>query len=110
MNIKFYPKLEGLLDMRPDGVPDYYLVLAGPRTAAMSSRGQTRPVAIEAVFLLEGAVVVDDLTTRGRKIGIASSVRRTQWDAAEIFPRQVNTRLLLSAEQRAMVELFRQHG
>ena len=107
VNVKFYPKLQGILDMRPDGVPDYYLVLTGPRSLAMSSKGQTRPVSIQAVFLLEGSAVVEDLTGRGKKVGIASSVRASLWEAAEIFPRQTNTRLTLSQERRAMLELFR---
>ena len=106
VNIKFYPKMEGLLDMRLDGVPDFYLVLTGPRVLAMSSKGQPRPVSIQAVFLLEGSAVVEDLTHRGRKVGVASSVRSARWEAAEIFPRQANTRLILSTEQRIMLELF----
>ena len=31
VEIKYYPKLEGLLDMKTDSQPDFYLVLTGPR-------------------------------------------------------------------------------
>ena len=31
VDIRYYPKLEGLLDMKTDSQPDFYLVLTGPR-------------------------------------------------------------------------------
>lgn len=43
VNVKFYTKNDGLLDVNADSPPDFYLVLAGPRTPAESSRGKTRP-------------------------------------------------------------------
>ena len=50
VNIKWYLKREGLLDTTESAVLDYYLVLTGPRSAAESSRGSTRPWCIQAVF------------------------------------------------------------
>ena len=41
VNVKWCAKREGLLDIRPDALPDYYLVLAGPKAAPVSSRGPT---------------------------------------------------------------------
>ena len=32
VNIKIYGKQEGILDIRPDALPDFYLVLTGPRS------------------------------------------------------------------------------
>lgn len=32
VNIKWYARREGLLDITPDGLPDYYLVLTGPKS------------------------------------------------------------------------------
>ena len=43
VNIKYYPKHQGLLDMSVDDAPDYYLVLTGRRSAATTSRGKVRP-------------------------------------------------------------------
>lgn len=44
VNIKFYGKLEGFLDINTTSEPpDYYLVLAGPRVAASTSRNTERP-------------------------------------------------------------------
>lgn len=53
VNIKWYAKQEGLLDLTPDSLPDYYLVLAGPRQPAASSRGTHRPWLIQSVFLFD---------------------------------------------------------
>ena len=43
VSVKWYLKREGLLDMSSSPVLDYYLVLAGPASAAASSRGSIRP-------------------------------------------------------------------
>jgi hypothetical protein len=50
VNIKWYLKREGLLDMTSSPALDFYLVLAGPAVAAASSRGGTRPWTVEAVY------------------------------------------------------------
>jgi hypothetical protein len=42
VNVKWYLKREGLLDMSSSPALDSYLVLAGPASAAASSRGSTR--------------------------------------------------------------------
>ncbi len=102
VNIKYYPKNEGVLDIAIDGAPEYYLVLTGPRSAAVSSRGKTRPWVIEAVYLFETASLIRGLTS---KIGIATSVRREFWDAAEIYPRR-NPSFPLTEIQREMLAMF----
>ena len=106
VNIKKYGLDHGLLDIRSDAVPDYYLVLTGPRSGAASSRGTTQPWVIASVFLFEGSVLVKELRERGLKIGTATSVRRQLWNEAEIYPLPKNPALPLKAEQRAMVEMF----
>lgn len=42
VNIKCYLKLE-TLDINPSAIPDYYLVLSGPRSKASNSKGATGP-------------------------------------------------------------------
>ena len=55
VNIKWYLKREGLLDTSESVRLDYYLVLAGPRSAAASSRGSTRRGASRRCFSLTRA-------------------------------------------------------
>jgi hypothetical protein len=44
------------------------------------------------------------------KIGIATSVRKHLWQAAMIYPEQVNPALILSEEQRVALALFAPTG
>ena len=94
------------MDVRLDALPDFFLVLTGARTPAASSRGTTQPWTIESVYLLEAAPLVAQLSERGVKIGIATSVGRHVWDDAEIYPSPNNGALRLTPEQISMIELF----
>ncbi|MDQ2785680.1 MAG: hypothetical protein M3Y58_11840 [Chloroflexota bacterium] len=106
VNIKWYGKLEGILDLTPAYLPDEYLVMTGPRSTALSSRGGHRPWLIQSVFLFDAHGLVQQLGERGSKLGVASSVPRRYWDEAEIYPGQNNKRLMLSDEQRTLLALF----
>lgn len=106
VNVKWYARQEGLLDITPDSLPDFYLVMTGPKTAATSSRGKTRPWTIELVYLFEARPLVVQLRQYGMKIGIATSVRQSLWQAAEIYPVQRNNLLFLSDEKRQKLFLF----
>jgi hypothetical protein len=106
VNIKWYGKLESMLDITPGSLPDYYLVLTGPRSVALTSRGGVRPLVIEHVFLFEATELVRVLAGSGIKLGIATSVRRHLWDMAEIYPRQRCPDLVLTEEQRTLLALF----
>jgi len=105
VNVKWYLKQEGMLDLVGENGPDYYLVFAGPHGGAVSSHGTTRPWCIAAVFLFAGATLVTDLTDRKRKIGVASSVRSVLWQEAEIYPRE-HPDYPLTARQRQLLALF----
>jgi hypothetical protein len=59
-----------------DALPDFYLVLAGPRSAAMSSRRQIRPCIIESVFLFDAHILVAELKRGGVKFSALSSLAR----------------------------------
>ena len=106
VNVKFYGKQEGILDINPNGIPDYYLVLAGPRRPAASSRGEKRPWIIEYVFLFNSDRLIPELTTIGVKIGIATSVRKYLWEESEIYPNQRNNGLILNESQKELLKLF----
>ena len=105
VQVKFYAKREGVLDMSTDVQPHFYIVLTGPWTPAVSSRGTTRPWVIEAAYLFDGPSLVSRLAGKV-KIGVATSVRNAFWDEAEIYPRN-NPAFPLSPAQRDMLALFR---
>jgi hypothetical protein len=98
---------EGLLDITPDFLPDYYLVLVGPRSPVMTSRGRTRPWTIESVYIFNTSMLIDQLQSRGVKLGIACSVANSFWAKAEAHPNAASTELVLSPEQRQQIMLFR---
>lgn len=106
VNVKWYPKREGLLDLKDAGKTDFYLVLAGPRRAATSSRGSTRPWVIDSVYLFDSSSLLRTLRERGVKIGLATSVAEPIWAQAEIYPRSVGADLRPSPEQIELLRLF----
>ena len=106
VNIKWYGKWESLLDITPNSLPDYYLVMAGPKSGVESSRGKIRPWLINYVFLFNSQELVSELRTIGVKIGIATSVRSYLWERAMIYPEQRNIDYILSAEQIGILNLF----
>jgi len=106
VNIKWYSKLEYMLDITPDSLPDYYLVMTGPKALEATSRGGIRPWLINHVFLFNAAELVIELNARGVKIGVASSVRKHEWQSAEIYPNKRNMVYRLSDEQMAKILAF----
>ena len=106
VNVKYYGKREGILDINPAGIPDFYLVLAGPPAAPQSSRGTERPWLIEGVYLFRGPDTILGMRRRGVRIGVASSVPMTEWDAAQIYPVSKQPLMVLSGEQRQLLSLF----
>lgn len=106
VNIKWYGKLEHMLDLNPEAVPDYYLVMTGPKSQLQSSRGGIRPWVINYTFLFHGPELLTDLKTRGVKIGMATSVQKHKWQAAEIFPNQRNMFFRMTNEQMEMIFQF----
>ena len=94
------------MDITPGALPDYYLVLTGPKSSMMTSRGQVRPWMIDNVFLFEAQPLVDELIRSGVKIGVATGVRQHLWAKANIYPAQRNGPLELTEEQRKTLSLF----
>lgn len=89
-----------MLDMSESDQLDYYLVLTGPPSGAASSRRATRPWCIEAVFLFDARKLRAKQIERGVKRGIASSVLKSQWTAAEIYPAAGNSLLTITSSHR----------
>ncbi len=106
VNIKWYAKREGVLDIRPDAIPNYYLVLAGPISSATSSRGDERLWIIESVFLFDAQLLISSLESKGHKIGVSTSVARQYWDNAEIFPSTQCGFIKLDNRQLKLLSMF----
>jgi len=107
VNIKWYPKRESGLDIKPSHIADFYLVLAGPKSSALSSRGGSRPWLIESVYLFDMRKLMDELRSRGVKIGEATSMLEHSWNEAEIYPRH-NAHYTISEEQKILISLFKE--
>ncbi|MDX6394950.1 MAG: hypothetical protein QOJ73_6013 [Streptosporangiaceae bacterium] len=84
VNIKWYLSAKACWTPRSAWHSITNLVLTGPPSAAVSSRGTTRPWCIEAVFLFDARQLRSEQIMRGVTRGVASSVIRQQWAAAEI--------------------------
>jgi len=106
VDIKFYGKQEGLLAISQDEQPDYFLILAGPLAAAASSKGSTRPMTVEHVYLFDGKALAADILRRGTKFGAAASIPKCMWEQAEIFPNAANPELPITGQQRTLLALF----
>jgi hypothetical protein len=106
VDIKWYGKQEGLLAINPEAIPDFYLVLTGPKSPAISSRGQDRPWRIKHVYLFYGLKLVDTLSARSIVFSVATSVRQDLWSEAEIYPSH-NELFVLTDDQRKMLEIFK---
>ena len=110
MNIKWYLKRVGLLDTTEFTALDYYLVFTGLPSPAVSSRGTTRPWCIEAVYLFKARQLQAEQIVRGVKRGVASSVLKKQWEAAEIYPSAANPELAVTLQQAEQLRLFAPGG
>ena len=100
VNIKTYSRHESVLDLSPHPC-DYYLVLTGP-----AGQARVLPWVIDSVFLFERERLLTTLTARKVKIGIATSVRKADWEAARVFPPQQAPPLQLSKSQLTQLALF----
>jgi hypothetical protein len=106
VNIKLYGKRESLLDINERYVPEFYLVLTGPKANPGTSRLTTRPIVIDKVFLFDAQDLINAQITRGAKLGDASSVLSRQWSAARVYPRPETPPLQLSELQVSQLQLF----
>jgi hypothetical protein len=106
VNVKWHPKHDRLLNMSPELLADYYLVVTGPYEPPGSSRGRSRPLVISAVYLFDCRQLLEVLRDRGTKIGIATSVPSSLWEAAELYPELRNPVMPMSDEQRRRLGFF----
>lgn len=110
VNVKWYGKSQGMLNIGPDPQPDYYLVMTGPKGDATSSRGRTNPWVIDSVFLFSGPRLVEALRKSGRKTGVAAGVPQALWRNAQVYPDGAISEIVLSVSQRRLLALFKSHS
>ncbi|GAA1795962.1 hypothetical protein HC028_23205 [Planosporangium flavigriseum] len=104
VNIKTYGDAFTGIDISPHPC-DYYLVLSGPRRPAGTVRHHQWQ--ISEAFLFDTARLRALLTERDVKIGMATSVRKSDLEAVRVFPEPgPNSPLLLTPEQAALLALF----
>ena len=107
VNVKWYGERAGVLDIKPDDRLDYYLVMTGPQAAAISSRGRTLPWVITEVFLFDARALVEQFKKQKRTLGVASYVRKHEWEAARVYPAAApRAPLKLTAADREKLKLF----
>ena len=110
VNVKYTARHQGILNMgtslESDTHPDFYLMLAGPRSAPGSSTNTQAPLCIESVYLFESSSLLNELLARGMRPGIARSIPRIVWEAAMIYPEARNPLLPLVPEQCSALGLF----
>ena len=106
VNVKYYPKNEGLLDLHPSHPPEYYLVLTGPDALPGSSRGTSRPWLIRFAFIFHTQSLHAALLNRGLQLGRATSVINQLWYDAEIYPRKNSPYYIISEAQNEMLKQF----
>jgi hypothetical protein len=104
VNIKMYSQDDALLDVGMHEA-DYYLVLRGPRPGSVKG-ANTLPFRIDSVYLFEMVALREELLYSGVKVGIATSVKRHMWNAAQIHPAVPGSPMSLSAEQTELLSLF----
>ncbi len=105
VNIKWYSTRQNLLDMTRNELPDFYLVMTGPKSKAITSKGMSLPWTIESVFLFDAKNLFQSINDKV-KIGYATSVRNIYWDESEIYPVNRNKILELSRLQKKQLSLF----
>ena len=106
VDIQWYVRRDGELNIKPDALPDYYLVLAGPKSGVATMRSLANPWIIESVYLFNGQELLNALKERKVQIGGNTSVTGPLWERAEIYPVPRNAQLVLTDEERKLLFLF----
>ena len=106
VDVQWYPRREGFLNVHAESTPDYYLVLAGPKQESSTARALVNPWLISSIHLFSAPELLIALRERGVQIGSHTSVINQLWERTEIFPAQHNSALVLTEEQRLLIQLF----
>jgi len=107
VDVRWYPRRGGYLNIHTDPAPDYTLVLAGPEIEQNEARALVNPWVITSVHLFHMQELLSALRSRGIRVSPRVSINTHLWEQTEIFPRQHNPGLILADEQRQLLKLFR---
>ena len=103
VDVQWRLKDDRQLSVRPDFIPDYYLVFTGP---ANHPSDHSSPWLITSIYLFDGHNLLNALIERKVQLGSSASVTGPLWERAEIYPRTVNNQLILGPEERQQLALF----
>lgn len=106
VSVKWYGRHEGLLAIKEDPLPDFYLVMTGPKGGAEDPGRLVLAWSIDYVFLIGAQALTQELLKRGVRITETTSVREEDWDKCEMYPESRCPYLTLTDKQRAMLKLF----
>jgi hypothetical protein len=102
VNVKFYSRWDGQLEVRAHHAPDYILVLTRPAAKA-GDTGPTSRCLIASAFLFEYAALI----AAGVKPVVAASVREALWEEARIYA-EASAKPLVAIDdrQRGLLQAF----
>ena len=106
VDVQWRTKHDGILHLKTDPLPDYYLVFVGPKEAT-AVHSLSIPWVIESVHLFHSAELLNALRERGVQLGTGTSITGPLWERADIYPVQRNHQLILANDERTMLALFR---
>jgi hypothetical protein len=109
VNVKYRAAQSKLLNLEefldPSLHAHFYLSVQGPKSASKTSAGRELPFVVSSIYLFESSALIPQIAKPG-KADLGRFVPTALWQAAMIFPQQVNQALILSDEQRAALALF----
>ena len=110
VNVKISRERESFIDWRDDALPDFFLILAGPKRTSRRKTGESRPVRIASAYLFRVKETRAQLISREVNLPknrrVQASIAHWQWEAAEVFPNANCDLLVLSSKQRSLLMLF----
>ena len=106
VNIKWYARNDGRLSMQENPLPDFYLVLTGPKTGKEGSTAAISLWTLDYVYLFRTEVIMGQLRLRGAEPSETTRIRRRDWNRCELYPESRCSYLNLSDAQMEMLKLF----
>jgi len=110
VNVKCYLSFTRHLDIDPENIPDYYLVLTADLQTGKPAL--ERPLIIQSVFLFHAQTLIAELDRRRQQkqktlmLNEATYVHADLWQSAQIYPIQQHSLLPVEEKERQLLKLF----